>query len=246
MGLHFFFLYYAFNFSSNSRGQDFDVDDDIYKHDGYHEPERSRDYRVRKEREASGSHSEDSFARRSRKKIQLVKHGDSDTCSADGRHEKSSRSSAAVRDQKRYSSERSSQGIEHMRTSSSKHSEDKYKHNKRSSRKHHERREQSYSDPSWGHQHQSGKADDFRWRVDSRVRDSHKKHDNLEFGLGLSSSGDKRRQYRDRDSGLESRHARHNMKRKNEDLCDDRWQIFSGSDEDCRDDYCRHKRKGVH
>lgn len=223
------------------RGRDFgDVDG------GYREPERSHDYRVRKEREVSGSHSEDSFARRSRKKTQIGKFGDSDTYSADGRHEKSSRSSVAGRDQKPYPSERSSQGIEHMHSSSSKHSEDKYNHHKRSSRKHHDGREQSNSDHSWGHRHQSGKADDVRLRDDSRVRDSHKKHNHTEFGLEPSSPGGRRRQYKDRDFGLESRHTRHSTKHKNEDLCDDRWQMVCGSDEDCRDDYSHHKRKRVH
>ncbi|XP_027180500.1 E3 ubiquitin ligase PARAQUAT TOLERANCE 3-like [Coffea eugenioides] len=229
------------------RGQDFDVDEKSHERYGCREPERSHDYSIRKEREVSESHSDDSFARRSRKRKKQGDLGDSDTYSADGRHEKSSRSSVAVRDQKLYSSERSSQVIEHLHTSSSKHSEDKYKPHKRSSRKHHERREQSHSDPSWGHRHVSGKADDVRRRVDSHVRDSHKKHDNhSEFGLEPISPGDQRRSCKDRDSGLESRHPRHKMKLKNEDLYDDRWQMVSDLDEDRRDDYCRHKRKRIH
>lgn len=247
MGLQYSESKRKFSNENWGRGQDFDVDERSYERYGYREPERSHDYGIRKERELSGSHSDDSFARRSRKKKKQGDHGDSDTYSADGRHEKSSRSSAAVRDQKLYSSEKSSQVIELMHTSSSKHSEDKYKPYNKSSRKHHERREQSHSDPSWGHQHLSGKANDVGRRVDSHVRGSHKKHDShSEFGLEPISPGDQRRSYKDRDSGSESRHSRHKMKCKNEDLGDDRWQMVSGLDEDCRDDYCCHKRKRVH
>ncbi|KAL3497426.1 hypothetical protein ACH5RR_040158 [Cinchona calisaya] len=223
------------------RGQDFDVKGDSHEHYVYCEPERLHEYEVCKERDIGGSDYEDRIARRSRKKNQLGKHGDSDTRSPDGRHEKSYHSFVAGRDQKYYPSERSGRP-----NSSSKHSEEVYKDYHRSSRKNHERREQSHSDSSWGHRHQSGNADDIRFRVDSDVRGSHKKHDNyFKFGLEPSSLADQRKQCKDGDSGLESRHPGHETKRKNEDLRNNRWQMGSGSYEERRDDYHR-KRKRVH
>lgn len=233
--------------TKSSRGQNGDVEYDFHQRNPYCEPESSHEYRVHKEREASGNHSEDSFARRSCKKNHLSQHGESNTYSFDGIHQKSSRSSVSGKDQKSYPSERSGPGIEHMHTSNNKYSKERSKHHHRSSKRHHERREQACSDSSRGQRHQSDKEAGIRCRVDSDVRGSYKKHDPyMESHPEPSSSGDKRRQQKDRDSGLEVRHAGHNTKRKNGHPYDDRWQMVSCSDEDRGDDYHREKRKRVH
>ncbi|CAI9095918.1 OLC1v1031956C1 [Oldenlandia corymbosa var. corymbosa] len=227
------------------RGQNGDDEDNYHERKQYCEPDKSHEYRVYKDREASGGYPEDRVARKQCKKNHLGQHGNSDTYSFDDFHEKSSRSSISGKDRRSYPSERSDLGLEHTNTNKH-HSKELSKHQHLSSSKiHREIRQASCSDSSRGHHHKSTKEADARCRVDSDIRDSHKKqYHHMESHREPSGNDDKRRYQKDRESDVEGRHYRHDSKHK---FYDDRKQTVSCSDEDREEDYRRsRKQKRVH
>lgn len=229
---------------SFTRGQNCFEEDDINKHYRCQEPEKPREYKTRKDREASESHSGDSFAQRSYKH-QHREHSDSDAYSVDAKTEKKSHSSGAGKNQKPYI-ERADSGMPNMPNNGKKSNEVRHKHHDRSSRRHHERTERSHSNSSRGRHHQS-ERDDVRCRVESDIGSSRRKRSrHSDSGVKPSSSADKRKPHQGRDSGYESRHRRQTTKHNGEDLCDDRRQMVDGSDEERRGEYGHHKRKRIH
>ncbi|KAI3468064.1 hypothetical protein Pfo_024727 [Paulownia fortunei] len=213
-----------------------DSSSECYRHNS---PEKSHDYRLQSEKERSLSHSDDSLGRRLGRKSQLDKYMHSDVRYVDERHEKSSRPSYAGRDKRPCHAERSNSGKGDLSRSSDRHGEGRHKHHHGESKKYHERREHCDSDSSFGH-HSTQK--DVKRRVESDVRSSHKKH-HSESGFEPSSPADQRRGYKERDTGHDSRHSRHNAKHLREKQHDDRWQMVNGFDEERRDEYRYHKRR---
>ncbi|KAK9274001.1 hypothetical protein L1049_018815 [Liquidambar formosana] len=212
----------------------------------YNGIERPHDHKSCREREKSFSYSEDSFTRRSQRKHRHVKHIDYDFNSADEKHGKSSRSSIGRRDRRPYPPERSTSEVEDMSNSSNLHSEERHYHHHRSSKKHNDRREQCCSDSSRSHR-QTIKEKDVRRMVESDVKGHHQHYrTHSESGVEPCYSSDKKKQRRGKDSSHSSRHSRHNAMYIINEPSHDRWQMVSGSDEDCIEDYRPHKRKRVH
>lgn len=205
------------------------------------EKEKSHDNKSRRYSENSG-YSEDSFPQRSQKK-----HGhDDDFHSGDETYEKSRHSSHGASARRPHHPERSSSGIE---------DEERHVYHHRSLKNYNERRELYDSDSSRGHHrssdssrrhHRKNKEKDVKRRVESDMKKNDHKHQKLHSGSGLqpSSSSDRKKQWGEDGSSHSSRHRKQNA----EYVSHDRWQMFSGTDEeDCRK-YSRglHKRRRVH
>ncbi|XP_028089255.1 E3 ubiquitin ligase PARAQUAT TOLERANCE 3-like isoform X2 [Camellia sinensis] len=231
------------------RRQSYDDEDDGYNK-RYHcnVPERSHEFKSRVEREKSASYSEDSFPRVSQRKYRHDKHVDHDSHAVDERHEKNLCSTIAGRDRsdrKPYHRERSNSGVEDMPNSSDRRSEERHKHPRRSS-KQRESKGKCGSDSSRSH-HQTKKERDYGGkRVESDIEPNRKHHSHSGSGLEPCSSVDQKKQYKDKDPSHTSRHSRRNTKPSSDDMCNDRWQMASGSEEDYGEGYRYRKRKRVH
>ncbi|CAL5434706.1 unnamed protein product [Camellia sinensis] len=196
-------------------------------------------------REKSASYSEDSFPRVSQRKYRHDKHVDHDSHAVDERHEKNLCSTIAGRDRsdrKPYHRERSNSGVEDMPNSSDRWSEERHKHPRRSS-KQRESKGKCGSDSSRSH-HQTKKERDYGGkRVESDIEPNRKHHSHSGSGLEPCSSVDQKKQYKDKDPSHKSRHSRRNTKPSSDDMCNDRWQMASGSEEDYGEGYRYRKRK---
>ncbi|PSS17571.1 E3 ubiquitin-protein like [Actinidia chinensis var. chinensis] len=231
------------NFGS---GQPCDDEEDYYNKEYRHNgTERSHEHKYRGERDVGASFSEDSFPRRSQMKHHCDKYLDHDNHSVDERHEKSSRSTIAGSDwsdRRQYYRERSNSGVEDVPHSSDRHSEERHKHHHRSSKKH-----GSYSSRS----RDQTKAEKYvgRKRVEHEIEGPYRKHhSHSESGLEPCSSAYQKKKNKDidYDPGHISRHSRRSGKPISCDLYSDRWQMASGSDEDCGEGHRYPKRKRVH
>ncbi|KAL8063134.1 hypothetical protein ABFX02_01G007900 [Erythranthe guttata] len=193
----------------------------------YNPPEKSHDYKLHKDKEASRSHSDERLGRKS----QHDKH-----THADERHEKSSHPSYGGREKRQSHAERSNSGKEDLSRSSDRHGEGRHnKHYDVEPKKYHEKRGQYDSDSGLGH-HSAQK--DVKRRVDSDFKGSHRKHRNFSDS-GFEPNSPERR----RDGGHDSRHSRHSTKHSRDGHHADRWQTANGSDEDYRDEYRYRKRR---
>ncbi|KAK3023350.1 hypothetical protein RJ639_042748 [Escallonia herrerae] len=217
-----------------------DEDDDPRRRYCYNEPERSHDYRYHTEREKSVSYSDENVSRKSRRKPQYDKHPDHDIHGVEERHESHSRSSTAGRDRKTYNSERSYSGVEDL-SSSDRYDEERHRQHYRSSKKQHLRRDQCDSDSSC----RRNKTKRVTRTKDPDIKGSNEKHYNhLESGLESSSSGDRKKRHKDKNHSRSSRHSGH-AKPVSDELSNERWQMVTMSDEDCRERNCHLKRKRV-
>ncbi|CAI9775512.1 unnamed protein product [Fraxinus pennsylvanica] len=183
--------------------------------------DKSDQCKSQKEKEHSLSQSEGSVTRRSLRKNQHDKYIDSDNHYIDERLEKSSRSSAALRDKRLNRSERSNSGIEDMSESSERYSGRRHKDHHGES-KHHKKVECD-SDSSLGR---------YPWKKDVIRRDV------------FDAKGSHIDRRRERDSGHDSRHSRRFTKKSQHEHQDDKWQMVSASN-GYKDEYRHHKRKRV-
>ncbi|GFY96768.1 hypothetical protein Acr_11g0010740 [Actinidia rufa] len=229
-----------------SSGQPCDDEEDYYNKEYRHNgTERSHEHKYRGERDVSASYSEDSFPRRSQMKHRCDKYLDHDNHSVDERHEKSSHSTIAGSDwsdRRQYYRERSNSGVEDVPHSSDRHGEERHKHHHRSSKKH-----GSYSSRS--RDQTKAEKDVGRKRVEHEIEGPYRKHHcHSESGLEPCLSAYQKKKYKDidYDPGHISRHSRRSGKPISCDLYNDRWQMASGSDEDCGEGHRYPKRKRVH
>ncbi|KAL7187012.1 hypothetical protein ACSBR1_037142 [Camellia fascicularis] len=170
---------------------------------------------------------------------------DHDNHAVDERHEKNLCSTIAGRgrsDRKPYHQERSNSGVEDMPNSSDRRNEERHKHPRRSS-KQRESKGKCGSDSSRSH-HQTKKEKDYGGkRVESDIEPNRKHHSHSGSGLEPCSSVDQKKQYKDKDPSHISRHSRRNTKPSSDDMCNDRWQMASGSEEDYGEGYRYRKWK---
>ncbi|XP_010261934.1 PREDICTED: E3 ubiquitin-protein ligase RBBP6-like isoform X2 [Nelumbo nucifera] len=222
--------------------------DDLDERYRYNELERSHDCKPRLEREDIGSYSEDTVIRRSLKKHTSDKCLDEDIHSVDWRHEKGSRSSTTGRDRRPYYSDRSSSEIQDISDNSNQHSKKRYKHHRGGSRKHSEKKYQYDSDSSQRkHRGNQKELENDRHRDEANVkRHRHKHHSHSESGLEPSSSRDQKRRHKEKESSRSSRHLKHKVKSTDDQLSNDRWEMYDGLDENWEEDYQHHKRKRLH
>ncbi|KAK3041744.1 hypothetical protein RJ639_000668 [Escallonia herrerae] len=217
-----------------------DEDDDPRRRYRYNEPERSHDYRYHTEREKSVSYSDENVSRKSRRKPRYDKHPDHDIHGVEERHESHSRSSTAGRDRKAYNSERSYSGVEDL-SNSDRYDEERHRQHYRSSKKQHSRRGQCDSDSSC----RRNKTKRVTRSKDPDIKGSNKKHYNhLESGLESSSSRDQKKRHKDKIHSHSSRHSGH-AKPVSDELSNEKWQMVTTSDEDCRERNRHLKRKRV-
>ncbi|KAF8401070.1 hypothetical protein HHK36_014373 [Tetracentron sinense] len=215
------------------------------------EPERRSQYcKPRLDRENCERYSEDTDIHRLRRKRPRDKQPDEGIHSVDWRHDKGCHSAVAGRDQGPDHSERSGSEVEDMSESSYRHCKERHKHYQRSSMKHSERRGQCGSDSSRRSHHGAPKETDSKRKMadyDAK-RQSRKHHSHSESSLEPRSSGDRKRQRKEKELCHSSRHSRHKVKSTDYLLSYDRWEMVDGLDEDHREDYHHHhhKRKRIH
>ncbi|OVA08364.1 zinc finger protein [Macleaya cordata] len=230
---------------------DADNSDEEYR---YNEPQRSHDRKPQLDREHNGSYSEDSDIQISQRKHVRDKHPDQEARLIDRRYEKGSHSSAAGRDRREHHLDGSSSEMQGTSNNSNRHSKDsRHRHHQRSSKKHSERKGECVSDSSRRSRHQSHKeATIDRKRVEPDVkRHSRRYHSHTESGPEPSSSGDRNKQRREKESSHSSRHSQHKLKPTDDQLHNERWEMIDGLDDNCREEYHHHhhhhhKRKRVH
>ncbi|XP_043721756.1 E3 ubiquitin ligase PQT3-like isoform X2 [Telopea speciosissima] len=223
------------------RDRSYDGDD----HYLYNRPERSLDCKQKIDREYDGNFSVDTVTRRSKQKSAGDKCPDEDVHVLVRRDDLVHSSSG--RDHKPHNSDRSSSEMQDSSDSSNWHRKKRHKHNKRSSKQHTERRGECGSNTSHRNHHGSQKEINRQRNVSDAKRCKHKNHSRSELGLEPSSSGDRKRQRRDKECSHSSRHSNRKLKPSEDQLGHDRWEMVEGLDEGYREDgHHHHKRKRIH
>ncbi|KAJ4950290.1 hypothetical protein NE237_027122 [Protea cynaroides] len=219
--------------------------DDLDGHYMYNHPERSLDCKQRLDKEHDGNFSEDTLTQRSQQKRVCDKCPDEDIHVPVRRDYKGHRSSG--KDHKPHKSDRSSSEIEDSSDSSNWHRKKTHKHHKRSSKQHTERRGECGGNA--GHRsHYESQKEITRQRIicDAKIC-KHKNHSRSESCLEPSSSGDRRRQRREKECSHSSRHSNRKLNSSEDLLNHDRWEMVESLDEDYREDsHHHHKRKRIH
>lgn len=225
--------------SQERRGQPFDYEGNGSRvYHSYDELERSDEFKSHPAWDRSTSQSEDSRGRSLHRKQRRDEHLDQHNYSVDERYEKASRSTVGGRDRRSYHSERSNSGVENIPHSIDRCAEARDKQHHKSSKRHHESRGQSGSDSSRSRHFVIKKLD----VVDSK----HKHYSHSSSGLGPCSSVDPKKGTKDANHRRSRRDSRDCSNHVLEKLSGDRWQMLSGSEDDCRDGYHHRKRKRVH
>ncbi|PIA27692.1 hypothetical protein AQUCO_07600100v1 [Aquilegia coerulea] len=217
--------------------------------EGYQYPQLSYDCKPRLDRENSPSYSENNDTHKSRKKHPHYNHLDEDPYTVDRRHDKGCRSSNSGRDRRAYHHDASSSGIQEKSGSSNQQSRERHRRHQRSPRKNSERKQQYDIDSMRkNHHHTQKESGTDRKRVESDVkRHGQRHHSQSESGLEPVSSGDRKRQRKEKETSHSSKHSRHNVKSRPEELSHERWELINGLDEGYKEDYYHHhKRKRRH
>ncbi|OMO67009.1 Zinc finger, RING-type [Corchorus capsularis] len=227
--------------SENVDRKHFYDEDDVKRHQ-YDGAKRPLDKKLYPDREKSATYSQDSYTKKS-----LLKHwhsSDDDVHSDEERHEKVYR--VAGENRRPYYSERSRSEVDDMPSSSSWHTEERHRHGHSRSKKHNDRREQCDTDSSRSHYPTNKEKSVNRKTVKHDAERRHQKHNSLsESSLEPNHSSDWKKKTREKDSGRSTRHSGHKSKSTHDDLCHDRWQMVSRSDED-NQEYHYYKRKKVY
>ncbi|KAI3965429.1 hypothetical protein MKX01_042910 [Papaver californicum] len=224
---------------------------DYYPDDGYPsiKPRLSREYKPQSEKENHYSYSEEDIdVQRSQRKHLHDRHLDQEGSPVEQTHEKVSRTPASGRDHRAHNFEESSPDIQETSNNNRHKKDSKHKHHQKNSKM--EGRGDCVNDSGRRSHHHESSKEVASYRKSSEAdakRHSQRHHPHTNSGQEPSSSGNSKKDRREKDLAQSSKQPRH-LKSTNHN---ERWEMVDGLEEDCReDDHHRshqhhHKRKRV-